>query len=380
MRCARGPSHCSGQWEGPVRAGNAGRGSRRAGPSRKQLPVPRRPHPPPQVGAKVLLAGRRYSFQAPTQCHPCRPRPTAPCPLGTSPIRLIRSWQERHQQCQGVNKFVPSASCQKPAPKGGPFQAKTLIGLVTSIRNPFTLLRSISGIISMAAASGSGQDHAVWHRCCSPSRGQLGPSRRASRVPAWLGRRPGDAGGLRGTNCTCSKRQAAASPSPGTESTKSRPQHPVSNREPSAAPLNAHKPGETEMTPPPPGNLPPACGFRGRMPRVFKLGPRPEEVPCWIRPKQTHLAQQPASDRGQLEASRKPSSRTQRKQGLPSVSFNVKIQGSKNVLLVCVIKPTSHLNGRLSDQFLRIHFRNVYSSPDGAHVRYPTTDTLHRPT
>lgn len=119
--------------------------------------------PCPSCGAKsfILLhrpiARERCSFRALIQCYDCLLR-LPPCPLGTSQIRLIRSWQERHHRCQGVNKFVLSASCQKPAPKGGPFQAKILIRLVTSIRNPFTLLRSISSIISTASASGSGQD------------------------------------------------------------------------------------------------------------------------------------------------------------------------------------------------------------------------------
>lgn len=95
-------------------------------------------------------------------------RPPAPPPVLTSQIKLIRSWQRRPRWCQGVNKFQPSASCQPPAPKGGPFQAKIVIRLVTSIRIPFTLLRSISSIISMAAASGNCQDHSALAPLCSP--------------------------------------------------------------------------------------------------------------------------------------------------------------------------------------------------------------------
>lgn len=44
-------------------------------------------------------------------------------------------------------------------PRGGPFQTQILIRLVISIRIPFTLLRSITGIINTAPAFGNRKDH-----------------------------------------------------------------------------------------------------------------------------------------------------------------------------------------------------------------------------
>lgn len=57
------------------------------------------------------------------------------------------------KQISAIN--VLSDAC----PRGGPFQAQILIRLVISIRIPFTLLRSITGIINTAPAFGNRKDH-----------------------------------------------------------------------------------------------------------------------------------------------------------------------------------------------------------------------------
>lgn len=57
------------------------------------------------------------------------------------------------KQISAIN--VLSDAC----PRGGPFQTQILIRLVISIRIPFTLLRSITGIINTALAFGNCKGH-----------------------------------------------------------------------------------------------------------------------------------------------------------------------------------------------------------------------------
>lgn len=74
-------------------------------------------------------------------------------------------------------------------PRGGPFQPQILIRLVISIRIPFTLLRSITGIINTAPAFGNREDHinlatallAGWASAGRAGAGRLGASRLGTR-------------------------------------------------------------------------------------------------------------------------------------------------------------------------------------------------------
>lgn len=63
-----------------------------------------------------------------------------------------------------TSKQIPAIrSSSERSPRGGPFQTQILIRVVRSIKILFTLLRSISPIISMALASGNTGAILIYH-------------------------------------------------------------------------------------------------------------------------------------------------------------------------------------------------------------------------